>query len=256
MKPRKGFTLIELLVVIAIIALLLSVIIPSLKNAREYAKRVICQSNLRQLGVTIGNYESQFAFNFRGNTKWYFENGTGDLPWEWQPYGIENLMDNRMLPDRKVFFCPAVRNVSHKKNYLYGQVIVGNMQSYDTGAIEYRMETESGFTDRPVFWGTYSWLWKKGADDRSDGATLSTNNKISNNVLLCDIPDQVYQYAMGIGNTDAQVLTKIFGGVGETVQTIPHGNALLSDLSVKNPANKVEEFNMWLWNDTEWAGMH
>lgn len=53
---QPGFTLIELLVVIAIIALLLSLIIPSLEKARNMAMRVRCANNLKQIHLTMSMY--------------------------------------------------------------------------------------------------------------------------------------------------------------------------------------------------------
>lgn len=53
---RNAFTLIELLVVISIIALLIAMLLPALEAARDSARRVMCASNLRQLGVVVPIY--------------------------------------------------------------------------------------------------------------------------------------------------------------------------------------------------------
>jgi len=56
MRRRYGFTLIELLVVIAVIALLMSILVPTLNRARTSAKRTACATNLRQIGVAFRLY--------------------------------------------------------------------------------------------------------------------------------------------------------------------------------------------------------
>ena len=71
----RGFTLIELLVVIAIIALLVSILLPSLKRARDLAKQVVCSIQLRGATMAVILYESQ------GGYIPYVYTATEGLPW-------------------------------------------------------------------------------------------------------------------------------------------------------------------------------
>jgi prepilin-type N-terminal cleavage/methylation domain-containing protein/prepilin-type processing-associated H-X9-DG protein len=74
-----AFTLIELLVVIAIIALLMAILFPVLRKAKEQGKDVVCRNNLRQIGLAASFYADQYGLliprsaEWQGNIKPWFQ---------------------------------------------------------------------------------------------------------------------------------------------------------------------------------------
>jgi prepilin-type N-terminal cleavage/methylation domain-containing protein/prepilin-type processing-associated H-X9-DG protein len=74
---KKGFTLIELLVVIAIIAILAAILFPVFARARENARRSSCQSNLKQIGLGILQYNQDYDEKYPSSRQKHAD-GTGN----------------------------------------------------------------------------------------------------------------------------------------------------------------------------------
>ncbi|MFC1766104.1 DUF1559 domain-containing protein [Planctomycetota bacterium] len=122
MNRKRGFTLIELLVVIAVIAVLMGILMPALQKARQQAKRTICASNVKQVGVGMHMYAESWDGRVlpyttpTGATNW-----SEAMPWwgvivynpgntdgnKHNPMHLAILHEERLIEDPKVFYCPS-----------------------------------------------------------------------------------------------------------------------------------------------------
>lgn len=97
MNRQTAFTLIELLIVIAIIAILASMLLPSLNNARNTARQIKCASNLKQISQTMELYAGDYN-GYYVNQKWL------------------NIFRFDYLKNNHLFFCPSANAKNNSGN--------------------------------------------------------------------------------------------------------------------------------------------
>ncbi len=112
-RNQRGFTLIELLVVIAVIVLLLAILLPTLRKAKELAKRTTCSTNLKQLAVAWNLFldDNDGCFYYGTNANLNYGGWKGMQDWDPRPLNsyLNLAADLQTESEAKVFHCPSDR---------------------------------------------------------------------------------------------------------------------------------------------------
>jgi prepilin-type N-terminal cleavage/methylation domain-containing protein len=167
MRPvRRAFTLIELLVVISIIAVLLAILMPSLRKARDATRLVVCKSNLRNIHTAMSIYADDYGdlvTDPRGSTK-----DATDPMVMWQGNGYQRwcrkwyLRFYPYLQTPKSYVCPAW-HLSQAVPHI--EFLVGDKTFYVTyTANEYVMSFFNRDTNSSTIW-KYTELVRDAAHD-------------------------------------------------------------------------------------------
>jgi len=125
---RRAFTLIELLVVIAIIALLVSILLPSLKAAKDHAEAAVCQSNQHNISIASSLYAAEWDGASPTAMQSYYSGGA--LPYgEWvqKTWWPVTLAKSKLLASEgmhgtiaKQLVCPTYLKVEPPRGYQIG----------------------------------------------------------------------------------------------------------------------------------------
>jgi prepilin-type N-terminal cleavage/methylation domain-containing protein len=166
-RKNLAFTLIELLVVITIIALLMSILMPSLQKAREQSRQVVCATNNHSIGQGIVLYahdNDDLLMPGNYSISWIV---WASMPQAYQQVNLGYLMTADVLPspesEKSVFFCPSMKPAATRQ--ASGEVYFGYEtfkecwgQGGDPAPVDYMYNTALDGFGNSVVSGTWAVL--------------------------------------------------------------------------------------------------
>ena len=161
MKNRKAFTLIELLVVMSIIALLVSILLPALKNAREAATGAVCLANQRTMSQAWVMYcDENDGYLVSGHTHDYVYNGTTFKPWVYIPQpiaGIEAKYESirngnlyQYIETVESYHCPGDKRSNEEAAFPPAAGVLGGYRSYSIPGGLFGVKKDGGWGIIPL----------------------------------------------------------------------------------------------------------
>ncbi len=127
---RRAFTLIELLVVIAIIAVLVSLLLPAVQQAREAARRTQCKNNLKQIGLALLNYEAShqtFPPNLVPGGNFNYSGGNWGVLAFLSPYLDQTAIYELMNLNAPTYAPTSPYNIADPNNAIAAAIIVPSL---------------------------------------------------------------------------------------------------------------------------------
>ncbi len=153
-RLRSAFTLIEVLVVVAIMALLVSILLPSLSRARAQARMVVCQSNVRQILTAFTTYSMESRSRLPGNRG---DTGAdwlgGSNPPDYRQPESGTIFKRHMGRDKVAFTCPddkVQRSYLAKGEWYYsytGNLLLAGAKTDSAVGAHYPLALGTGLTN-------------------------------------------------------------------------------------------------------------